>query len=165
MQGRLIGGDMDQQQVSLYQDADQRQWPLTQGVLTLILAFWNRVDYRIRQMTPWLNNDEPRGYLQENTNLFKDYLSPPMPNILWRSLKERDLVVTASGMVANLITLVIVVSTGLLTLKVQPIRHKNIPYSLTSHFTEDEEGMYTLSLNSLPMDTLDAIDMNRSVML
>ena len=129
-------------------------------VLTLFLAFWNRVDYRIRQMSPWLHNGNFEENLNHSSGLFKDYMSPTAPEILWRSIKNRDFAVTASGMVANLITLLIVVSTGLLTLSIQQIGHADTTYRLTSRFldTDADNSLWTLGLNTLPMDTLDAID-------
>jgi len=96
-------------------------------VLTLVLALWNRVDFRIRQMAPWSAMCD--GMLTSNTSaLFKDYISPTNPEILWQSFRARDLVVTASTLVVNLLTLLIIVSTGLLTLELRSMRHGSIPY-------------------------------------
>lgn len=78
------------------------------------------------------------GMLISNTSaLFKDYISPTAPEILWHSFKAYDLVVTASALVVNLLTLMVIVSTSLLTLEIHSMRHESIPYQTTSRFVLD----------------------------
>lgn len=99
------------------------------------------------------------GMLTSDTSaLFKDYISPTAPEILWHSFRAHDLVVTASALVVNLLTLLTIVSTSLLTLELRSMRHESIPYQTTSRFILDDADPLALSVSSLPVDTLDAID-------
>lgn len=126
-------------------------------VLTLVLALWNRVDFRIRQMAPWMSMSQ--GMMTSNIGaLLKDYVAPTSPEILWHSLKNHDFAVAASTAITILITLLIVVSTGLLTLEVHPMRHEQVSYRTRSSFMSDEADTLPLIKSSLPVDILDAID-------
>jgi len=126
------------------------------AILTLILALWNRVDYRIRQMTPWIVlHKEP--WVPASRNMFLDYVSPTAPEILWYSLRNGDFVVTAGTLVANLVTALIVVSTSLMSLVPRPITLTNIPYQTTQSFINDDTNVIR-SQSLLPGILIDAID-------
>ncbi|KAJ9657711.1 hypothetical protein H2198_004126 [Neophaeococcomyces mojaviensis] len=124
------------------------------AILTLHLALWSRVDYRVRQMTPWTSSQQGKITASDHS-LFKDYLSPTVPEILYQSVTNHDFNVTASGLISNLITLLIVVSTSLFVLDSKPIDQGQQHYEVTSRFLTD---IVAPAKSSLPMDIIDAVD-------
>lgn len=126
------------------------------AILTLFLALWNRVDYRIRQMAPWVAMHKDSS-VSASKSLFLDYISPTMPEILWNSLINRDFGVTASTLVANSVTILVVVSTSLLSLVPRPATLTDVPYQTTLKFINNETAILT-SASELQGNIIDAID-------
>lgn len=126
------------------------------AILTLYLALWNRVDYRVRQMAPWtvLHDQLP---VPASRSIFLDYISPTVPEILWNSLMNGDFAVTASTLVVMLVTILIVVSTSLLSLVPRPVTLTGIPYQTTLRFVNNETNNLT-DQSMLPGNIIDAID-------
>ncbi|KAK5047627.1 hypothetical protein LTR84_006292 [Exophiala bonariae] len=128
--------------------------PLIEQVLTAVLAFWNRVDYRIRQMAPWATlfresrTPACRGVLV-------DYISPSKPEIIWRSVQNRDWLVSISSIVGILQTALMVISTGLFSLTPVPTTMNNVAYKTTTKLASDSNGVFSLS--QLPSYTYNAI--------
>lgn len=111
-------------------------------------------------MTPW-SHLQGFEHSAGHRGLFLDYISPTFPEILWQSLRNKDFTVTASGLVVNLITLLMVISTGLLTLQQRPIRQEHILYRPTTRFAMELSDIWISvgsAESSLPMNLLDAID-------
>jgi len=124
------------------------------AILTVFLALWNRVDYRIRQMTPW--SAFPQGRITPGHHgLFKNYLSPTTPEILWQSIKNRDVNVTVSSLVLNLITLLIIMSTSLFVLETRPTYRGEQIYQVDLRLLTD---IVQPTVPNLAMDIIDAID-------
>lgn len=126
------------------------------AVLTLFLALWNRVDYRVRQMAPWIAMHE-NSSVPASRSVFLDYITPTMPEILWHSLANRHFAVTASTLVANLVTILIVVSTSLLSLVPRPATLTDVPYQTTLKFIDNGTAILS-STSTLPANIIDAID-------
>lgn len=118
------------------------------------MALWHRVDYRIRQMIPWILMAR-KGPISAKRSIFQNYLSPTIPEIFWHSIRNRDFIVTATVLIANLLTLSTIISTGLLSLSEVPFT-LTTQYRTTSKFTNDiSQQLYE---SSLPGNIYDAID-------
>ena len=120
---------------------------------TLFLALWNRVDYRIRQMMPWIALHEHPG-IAASQSIFLDYLSPTMPEILWQSFKNRHFAVTSSTLVVNLITVMMIVSTSLFSLEPRPLTINDVAYRTTAAFARNGP----LQPTTLPSYMIDGMD-------
>lgn len=119
-------------------------------------ALWNRIDYRVRQMAPFqhLSTDSPFADL-ESDYLSMDYICPPLPEILWHSFKRRDIFVTASSLVAILLTLSTVASTGLLTPLEVPVTLEEVPSLVDRQYLPN----LTYSYNTpLPVQIVSAVN-------
>ncbi|KAJ9658357.1 hypothetical protein H2198_003787 [Neophaeococcomyces mojaviensis] len=125
------------------------------AILTLVQALWYRVDYRVRQMTPWILMFK-RPQTTAARSIFLDYISPMVPEILWQSLKNGDFLVTASTLIVNLGTLLIIISTGLLSLMARPMTLTDVPYQVTSRFVNNGSKLFANS--KLPGNVIDGVD-------
>lgn len=97
-------------------------------------------------------------FRMDNESIFKDYLSPTIPEIFYHSIKNHDFIATASVLVTNLVVLAIVISTGLLNLAPRRVRHEGVNYRTTTRLIEDVATSDLNWASELPLDTLDAID-------
>ncbi|KAL2060513.1 hypothetical protein VTL71DRAFT_9544 [Oculimacula yallundae] len=126
------------------------------AILTLFLALWNRVDFRIRQMAPWKDLN-PQQLSSRDKALFLDYISPTVPEILWHSARRRNFTVLASNLVSVLTTILIVVSTSLLTPAGKSIRIQGTQYRAMTGFLDTHYSILPKD-STLPLDTVDAVE-------
>ncbi|KAF4553977.1 Hypothetical protein D9617_5g068520 [Elsinoe fawcettii] len=85
------------------------------AVLTILAAFWNQVDYQIRRNAPFVRMTRAKLPAQESVLL--DYLSPWDPQALLSGMNKKDWQVTLSVLGSLTIRLLIVLSTGLFSLR------------------------------------------------
>lgn len=111
------------------------------AVFTLILAFWNRVDYRIRQMHPWTVLISGGGKSARQTVLL-NYISPTRPEICWHSMRNKHWTVLISSIAVLTQTLLIVISTALFTLSSSPEVIENVIYKTNSMFRTNTSAIY-----------------------
>ncbi|KAI0012194.1 hypothetical protein F4779DRAFT_569791 [Xylariaceae sp. FL0662B] len=104
------------------------------ALLTLIHAFWNRVDYEAKVAAPWLKGDP---IITSRDALLLDYIDMFPLVVPFRALKHRDYPVAASSTISLLFTILIVLSTGLFTLSPVEIGDDSVPISLKSQFVDD----------------------------
>ncbi|OTA79563.1 hypothetical protein M434DRAFT_381807 [Hypoxylon sp. CO27-5] len=112
------------------------------AILTLIHAFWNRVDYDAKTAAPWLGN---KKVYTDRDSLLLDYLDITPPEVIFKALRRRDWLVVASATISLLLTSLIVLSTGLFTLEQVEIIDDATPITLTSRFIENPKRLKTLS--------------------
>ncbi|KAK5408058.1 hypothetical protein LTR06_007801 [Exophiala xenobiotica] len=132
------------------------------AIFTLLAASWSRIEYQIKQNAPWMRMS--RGPGRADRTVFLDYVSPIQPVALLRSIRNLDFDVAACISTSILFRLLIVVSTGLMTLSEQRVPRQGLPMSTTSSFTNNKSplqnigdmpyktlvGMQTLNLSSPP---------------
>ncbi|KAI0182093.1 hypothetical protein GGR52DRAFT_568296 [Hypoxylon sp. FL1284] len=119
------------------------------AVLTLIQAYWGRVDYEAKVTAPWLRADP---ICTSRDALLLDYVDMFPLAVPFKALKRRDYPVAASATISLLFTVLIVLSTGLFILS--PIEMVDTPVliTLTTEFIDDPARLVnpsTLSYNSL----------------
>ncbi|KAI1385478.1 uncharacterized protein F4822DRAFT_432330 [Hypoxylon trugodes] len=122
------------------------------AILTLIHAFWNRVDYDAKIAAPWLR-DSPGCIGRES--LLVDYLDDYPPQVLHRAFKRRDWPVAASATISLLLTTLVVFSTGLFTLSQVEITDYAVPITLTSQFINNPSRLKSPS--NLPAYSVEGL--------
>lgn len=81
---------------------------------TLVAAIWNQVEFRTLQMQPWRALAE--GRKEASQSVLLDYISSWNVIVLLKAIKRRQVVVGAAVSASLLLKILIVLSTGLLTL-------------------------------------------------
>ncbi|TRX91062.1 hypothetical protein FHL15_008044 [Xylaria flabelliformis] len=100
--------------------------------LTIILSLWVQVDYSNKILTPW--REMRQGQTTADRSVLLEYISPFMMVVLWRSIRQRYWVVTASITGILLIQLATVFSTGLFVLQPTVLNQDGIPVTIMSAF-------------------------------
>ncbi|KAI0454229.1 hypothetical protein F5B21DRAFT_514829 [Xylaria acuta] len=100
--------------------------------LTVILSLWVQVDYSNKILTPW--QEMRQGQTTADGSVLLEYISPFMITAIWRSMKQRHWVVTASIVGIMLIQLATVFSTGLFVLKPTVLDQSGVPVAIKSTF-------------------------------
>lgn len=114
--------------------------------LTLIAALFNQVEYQAKLMAPWERlSKHPRPAQQ---NLLLDYISSLQPVAIYESLKNKDFAVAATTTISLVIKILIVLSSGLITLSRITVHHTAMPMEIQNAFVDDASPLRTT--NSLP---------------
>lgn len=107
--------------------------------LTLIAALFNRVEYQAKIMAPWERLSKHPAPAPKN--LLVDYVSPLQPVSIYESFRNKDFAVAATTTVSVLIKLLIVLSSGLITLSRVGVHNAAIPMEVQSTFVDDESAL------------------------
>ena len=94
------------------------------AILTLFGAFWSRAEYRAKQLASWARM--ARGPSPAESTLLLDYVSPSAPFVICNSLRHRDYLVSMSTTGSLLITLLVIISTGLLSMSTVTVQHQSM---------------------------------------
>lgn len=105
------------------------------AILTLVAAFWSRVEYQSKMVAPWIRME--RGPSQPKQGLLLDYLSDFQPWSIVKGFRNRDYVVSIATTVSVLIKIMIIVSTGLISLSLTPVADESFPMVLQDRFVGD----------------------------
>ncbi|KAI0444000.1 hypothetical protein F4803DRAFT_561206 [Xylaria telfairii] len=100
--------------------------------LTVVLSLWVQVDYSIKILTPW--QEMRQGQTTADRSVLLEYISPFMMTVIWRSVKQRHWVVTASILGILLIQLATIFSTGLFVLEPTILNQAGVPVTIKSTF-------------------------------
>lgn len=104
--------------------------------LTAIAALFSRVEYQSKMIAPW------KRMLKQPTaasrSLLLDYVSQIQPFSIYRSLRNRDFTVSAATTVSVLLKIMIILSTGLITLSFTTVNESEIPMVLQNTFVDDD---------------------------
>lgn len=93
-----------------------------------------------------------RGPDNADRTVFLDYVSPIQPVALWRSVRNQDFDVAACILTSVLFRLLIVVSTGLITLSEQGVPRQGFPISTSSSFANSNDGLR--KIGDMPYKTI-----------
>lgn len=85
-----------------------------------------------------------------------DYVSTSRPGSIWQALKNKDIIVVASGLASLFVSLLIVVSTDLFALTNIPGKLDQVSYTTTAQFINNASGLDSLSM--LPVYIMNAVD-------
>ncbi|KAF2116381.1 hypothetical protein BDV96DRAFT_51302 [Lophiotrema nucula] len=126
-------------------------------ILTIFAAFWGKVEYRAKQMAPWIAMSQ--GLASAERTILLDYLSPWNVRVLPRALKAKHYSVALGISGSLLIKLLILISTGLFV--AQDISFPQHSTASTRQFKvpTNFSGVQT---DSLPRLVLDQIFTNSS---
>lgn len=119
----------------------------------MLAAFWSRTEYRSKQIAPW--SRLWKGSASADRSLLLDYISPFPPTVIIRAVKNGDLVVALSTTGSLLITLLIVISTGLLALQLITMKQQDVQLTVSTAFTNKLTGLATVG--SMPLYTIQGI--------
>lgn len=107
--------------------------------LTLIAALFNRVEYQAKIMAPWERLSKHPAFARKT--LLVDYVSPLQPVAIYETLRNKDFAVAATTTVSVLIKLLIVLSSGLITLSRVGVHNASIPMEVQNSFIDDESAL------------------------
>ena len=85
------------------------------AVFVLITVFWRQVDYAAKIILPWANM--AKGPCSLDRSILLDYVSPFQLVTLWRSLRNRDWLISLTILIFFLLKILTIVSTGLFNLE------------------------------------------------
>ena len=109
------------------------------AIIALIGAFWARVECQTKLIAPWAKMAE--GPTEARNSLTLDYLSMFQPGSLIRALQYRDHAVAAATAISIIIRLLIIISTGLITLSPIDVYHSEIPVQLQTEFVDNADRL------------------------
>lgn len=128
--------------------------PLIFIVFTIAAAFWARIEYQAKQSAPW--NAMMKGPTTASRSVLLDYVSPWKPSALWAATKNKDYLVSIAIIGSFIFKLIIVFSTGLMSLARIEIHKGGINITTFNTFTSNLTALETVS--SLPWDVLSGIN-------
>ncbi|KAK3682402.1 hypothetical protein B0T22DRAFT_386525 [Podospora appendiculata] len=102
--------------------------------LTLVVALWNRVSYQSKLVAPWIRLSQPNVPLSRT--LLLDYMSGFELFVVFRALRNRDFLVSVSSAVSLIIKILIVISTGLITLTLAAVPYDSHPMVVQDRFVD-----------------------------
>ncbi|KAI1304817.1 hypothetical protein F5Y03DRAFT_168928 [Xylaria venustula] len=103
------------------------------AILTLVGASWARVSFQAKLIAPW--SQLHKKPVDVERALLLDYMSMFSPLAAFRSFQGRDFLVTTTSMVSLIFSILIVLSTGLITLSPTSVTVENAPIILHTAFT------------------------------
>ncbi|OQE19427.1 hypothetical protein PENSTE_c015G01958 [Penicillium steckii] len=123
------------------------------AILTIITAFWSRVEYQAKQSAPWQAlHDSPQPAYK---SVLLDYISDLPPVAIWKALKNKHFPVASSIACFLLLRLIIIFSTSLFLLQNVQVQKEGIPINIHEEFTTHDSKIKTVG--SQPYDILNGI--------
>ncbi len=102
--------------------------------LTLVAAVWTRTEYQSKLVAPWLRMSKQLSHAKHSILL--DYLSDFQLYAVFKALGNRDFNVSITCTVAIIIKLLIILSTGLLTLSWTQVHLDSWPMTVQDRFVD-----------------------------
>ncbi|KAI0199351.1 hypothetical protein F4808DRAFT_471653 [Astrocystis sublimbata] len=123
------------------------------AALTLVAAFWNRVEFQLKSITPWAHMVQ--GDRADKT-LLLDYRSMFQPMVIVTAVKFRDWAVASASLCSLTLRVTIILSTSLIALTLTEVHDTDVPVALRSSFVESAAklGDVATRLGSLPYYTM-----------
>ncbi|KAF3762845.1 hypothetical protein M406DRAFT_263476 [Cryphonectria parasitica EP155] len=107
--------------------------------LTLIAAAFSRVEYQSKISAPW--EHMARQASKAADCLLLDYVSEFQLVTIYKALRNRDFTVAATTIISLMIKLMIVFSTGLITLSLTRVHRDSVAMILQDRFTNDNTAL------------------------
>ncbi|KAI0551678.1 hypothetical protein F4679DRAFT_593070 [Xylaria curta] len=114
------------------------------ATLTLLAAFWTRVEFQIKCISPWAHMIV--GDRAEKT-LLLDYLSMLQPIVVVRAVKVRDRAVAFASLCSLILRVTIIFSTALISLTQTTVHNTNVPVTLRSSFVDSAANLGDIATN------------------
>jgi hypothetical protein len=134
---------------------NSRHYAWTYGptaILTVVAALWSRVEFQAKQYAPWQAMQE--GPTEASQSVLLDYVSPMQPVALFKAFRNRNLVVSSAISYSLLLSLALVLSTGLFALREVQIQRNGVEIQLLDTFISGD--IWTLTEGN-PFDILTEI--------
>ncbi|KAK3934841.1 hypothetical protein QBC46DRAFT_425492 [Diplogelasinospora grovesii] len=109
------------------------------AVLCVLAGAWGRVDYQAKLSAPWIRLSKGAGDAEHV--LLLDYVSVWRVVSVVKAAKNRDWVVVCTASVMVLLQLLVVTSTGLVSLAVVDRLGEGIPIALETEFMDNATGL------------------------
>ncbi|KAK0633974.1 hypothetical protein B0T14DRAFT_508155 [Immersiella caudata] len=100
--------------------------------LTLLAVLWARVDHQSKLVAPWLRLSREASHPSRTLQL--DYLSDFLPWSVPKAIKNKDFIVSVTSAVSVLLKVLVIISTGLITLSWTPVSYDSYPMVAQSVF-------------------------------
>ncbi|KAF2972260.1 hypothetical protein GQX73_g1262 [Xylaria multiplex] len=117
--------------------------------LTLIAAFWARVEFQLKSAAPWAHMVDGQSF---DRALLLDYLAMLQPVAIVKAVKNKDWAVASASSCSLILRIAIILSTALIVLMPTEIHDTPVPVTILSKFvdnTTELEGIAT-ELGSSP---------------
>jgi len=105
--------------------------------LTVVLAFWGRVEYQSKVAAPWIRLLASGQPALPSQTLLLDYLSDFQPYSAIKALRSKDYVVSIAATVSVMLNIIIVLSTGLITLSRTTVVRNPYPLTVQDAFVDN----------------------------
>lgn len=120
------------------------------AVFTLIAVAWSQLEYRYKQLMPWEVMQTSNGYAPASNSVLLDYVSPWNVRVLYTAIKEGHWAVALPVAGSLLLTLMIIISTGLFSLQDATVSN-SVPMTLQESFhTSGRELNWTVRISDVP---------------
>ena len=106
------------------------------AILTLVAVAWNRVSYQSKMIAPWIRLSKQDEAPCSRT-LLLDYVSAFDPFVVFKALRNKDFVTSATATIGILIRILIIISTGLITLSLTEVTHGSHPMVVQDRFIDN----------------------------
>jgi hypothetical protein len=119
------------------------------------LAFWSRIEYRSKQLAPYILLHGNPASIDQAVHL--DYVSPIAPTTIYQAIRNRNVLVALASISSLLVTLLIVVSTGLLGLVSFQLEQTGISMTVSDSFMNKVSSLPSYPGVQMPFYVYDAI--------
>lgn len=103
--------------------------------LTLVASLSSRVEYQAKLIAPWQRLS--RSPEPAEKNLLLDYVSALPPVVIYESLANKDFAVAATTTISLVIKILIVLSSGLITLSRESVHYATTPMEIQNAFVDN----------------------------
>ncbi|KAI0149721.1 hypothetical protein F4776DRAFT_671984 [Hypoxylon sp. NC0597] len=112
--------------------------------ITIILAFWARIEYQACRYIPWviLQNERQtrKSLVQKHDNssrtILLDYTSMWLPSAILCAIKNRHSVILSSILTSTILRILIILTSGLFATNLITFQHEGVPVDLLDRFSD-----------------------------
>ncbi|KAK5659699.1 hypothetical protein OQA88_909 [Cercophora sp. LCS_1] len=127
--------------------------------LTIVSALWGRVEYQSKVAAPFIRLSAAGQPARPSQTLLLDYLSDWQPYSVVEALRNKDYVVSIASAVSLVLKVLIVLSTGLITLSLTTVIRDGYPLAVQDTFVNSPERLLQNSTLAFYI-TIGTIDAN-----
>jgi len=106
------------------------------AILTLVAALWGRVEHQSKYAAPWIRL--LRQPSRPEQTVFVNYLSDLQPLAIFNAIRNKDFAVSVASTAAIFIKVLILLSTGLMTVSRIPVTKDAYPILIQDAFVPDK---------------------------
>ncbi|KAJ5731120.1 uncharacterized protein N7483_005628 [Penicillium malachiteum] len=141
----------------LTSSTESRHYLWTYGptaILTLVSAFWARVEFQAKQSAPW--QAMLKGPEESGKSVLLDYISQMQPFALVRAIRNRHYPVISGISGSLLLRLLIIISTSLFSLQEVKVHKKNVLIQVQGNLSTLSTADFSTTYSE-PFDTVNGI--------